>query len=101
MKVRELSLTERLALEGAVKADPDNAVQAIVIAGVCDDDGALLFTAADALLLGATSATALLAVVTAVKKINGLSQDDVEQLAKNSEASQDADSHLGSQHVLA
>ena len=53
-----------------------------------DDDGKRLFTAKDINSLGKKSASALDRVLTVGQRLNGLSSEDVEELAKNSMSDQ-------------
>lgn len=52
---------------------------------VCDENGKLLFTEKDADELGKKSAKALDRILPVAQKLNGLTDQDVEQLEKNSE----------------
>tara|TARA_R110000824_G_scaffold190864_2_gene372428 strand:+ start:223 stop:630 length:408 start_codon:yes stop_codon:yes gene_type:complete len=62
---------------------------------VVDSDGKRLFTAKDIKELGKKSASALDRVLTAGQKLSGLTSDDVEELAKNSESDLLEDSTSG------
>jgi hypothetical protein len=64
--------------------DLENARARLVALSVVDEDGALLFTDDDVIDLGKKSALALDRVYAAAKRISGLSEEDVEELRKNS-----------------
>ena len=55
----------------------------LVIDTACDEGGAALFTDADADALNAKSSAALDKIVKAAQRLNGLTDEDVEDLAKN------------------
>ena len=50
---------------------------------ICDEEGTRLFAAKDMEALGKKSASALDRIFTIAQRLNGLSGDDVEELAKN------------------
>ena len=52
---------------------------------ICDEAGKRMFSDAEAEALGAKSAKALDRIFEAAQRLNGLSNEDVEDLAKNSE----------------
>lgn len=55
----------------------------LVAATIVDEKGKLLFSEKDVVALGKKSAAALSVVFDAAQKINKISDDDVEELAKN------------------
>lgn len=57
-----------------------------------DDQGQLLFTRADVMKLGQKSAAALERVFEAAAKLNGMTDEDMEELAGNSESGQNESS---------
>jgi len=64
--------------------DLENARARLVALSVVDEDGKLLFDDADVFALGEKSAAALDRVYSTAKRISGLSDEDVEELRKNS-----------------
>ncbi len=91
--VRTLSAAERDALEAAsVQArGKDRSVNLanlrarLAVLCLVDEQGQRLFTDTDAVALGQKSAKALARVYDVAARLNGLSAEDVEELAKNSE----------------
>ena len=59
---------------------------------IVDETGATIFTDADIRALGDKSAAALDRVFEACSRLNGIGEDDIEELAKNSDAGQSDDS---------
>lgn len=51
---------------------------------VCDEQGQLLFSEEDVPLLGAKSCKALDRILPVAKRLNGLSEEDIQELEKNS-----------------
>jgi hypothetical protein len=90
--VRTLSAAERDAFEAAsVQArGKDRSVNLanlrarLAVLCLVDEQGQRLFTDTDAVALGQKSAKALAKVYDVAARLNGLSADDVEELAKNS-----------------
>lgn len=83
--LRELTAGERDAFEAAHVKNKERDFRArIVAATVCDADGARIFSAGDVPALSNLPATTLDPVFKAAVKINGLSDDDVKELEKNS-----------------
>ena len=68
---------------GKPKANLTNIRAAIVAASLRDEQGKLLFTTSDVMALGIKSAKALDRVASVAMKLNGMTQEDVEQLEKN------------------
>lgn len=92
VKVVGMSGAERDAFEdgrqkkdssGKPKANLTNIRAALVAASLRDEAGKLLFTQADVMALGIKSAKALDRVASVAMRLNGMTQEDVEQLEKN------------------
>lgn len=89
--IRSLSGAERDALEWSVKKAAEsgalgqNARARFAAAFVCDESGKAIFSEGDIEVLGKKSASALERIWKAGNKLNKLSDDEVEGLAKNSE----------------
>lgn len=91
--VRSLSGTERDSFEAAIlqRNGSDTSVNyrnmraRLAVLALCDRDGNRLFTDGDMAAVGSKSAAALQRVFDAASRLNGLSKDDVDELAKNSE----------------
>jgi hypothetical protein len=94
MRVRTLSGKERDQFEASLvvgagkKRRPDMVNIRAKLVALCaiDEGGNRLFNESEIALLGAKSAAALDRVFTACQRLNGLSDEDVEQLEKNSGA---------------
>ena len=92
VRVRTLTAKERDAFEAGLstgegkkrKADLVNIRAKLV--GLCcvDESGARVFTDSEMLMLGTKSAAAVDRVFTVCQRLNGLSNEDVEDLEKNS-----------------
>jgi len=87
--VKQMSGTERDAFEqelvsGTEKVNLVNIRARLCARCISDKDGKRLFTDAEAIQLGAKSAKALDRVFALAQKLNGISDGDVEELAKNS-----------------
>jgi len=61
---------------------------------ICDEDGKRLFTDADVVELGRKSSLVLSRIFDVGQSLNGFTNADVEELAKNSESGQSDDSGL-------
>ncbi len=93
VRVRTLSGSERDAFEESIvetrkgerKVKMQNARAKLVALACIDKDGQLLFSANDVRELGQKSSKALDRVFIAASKLSGISDDDVEELVKNSE----------------
>jgi hypothetical protein len=59
---------------------------------ICDELGARLFADTDVTALGRKSGTALDRVYEAARKLNGMTEEEIEELAKNSESGPTEDS---------
>ena len=86
--VRTLRGNERDSFEQSLvgkkqKMSLENVRARFAVLTVCDDSGTRLFTDADAKALGDKSAAALDRVFAVAQRLNGFSQDAVEDLAKN------------------
>jgi hypothetical protein len=64
----------------------------LVALSVVDETGKRLFAHADVEWLGAKSAAALTRVAEVASRLSGLSEDDIEEMTKNSESDQSDDS---------
>ena len=90
VRIRGLTGTQRDAFEASVvkmngtnkQYNLTNLRARFVALCVVDADGKRLFTDADVKQLGEKSATALERVWTAARKLSGMSEDDVEELAE-------------------
>jgi hypothetical protein len=86
--VRMMTGAERSAFEDKVATTSGdinyvNFLEKLVVATVVDGNGNLMFTDADIPALANKSASAILTIAKVAKRINGLSAQDVEVLAKN------------------
>lgn len=94
LRIKALSGTERDRLEAQItdaksgKVTLDNTVAKIVAASVVDDDGQRMFAPNEVKALGEKSARALYRVAEAAKNLSAMSDQDVEELAGNSEPGQ-------------
>lgn len=88
LHIRSMTGLDRAAWETASDKAQNTArkLALLVQACVCDAVGNLLFSAADVPALEARNAKALLRVARAAGRLNGLTADDVEAIAKNCEA---------------
>lgn len=101
-KVRVKSLTgrERDALESSMivgkgknaNVNLNNLRAKLVARSVVDEDGKRLFNDDDIAALGAKSAAALTRVYEAAQRLSGITEEDVDELTKNSETAPSADS---------
>jgi len=100
VRVRGLSGHERDAFEAGIvqpsgrtiRYTLENLRARLVALSVVDESGARLFSAADVVALGRKSAAALERVYNVAQRLAGLSNQDVEELAKNSESGPSDDS---------
>lgn len=91
IRVRSLSGAERDAFEASiterhgkrVDVNLDNFRARLVALCAVDDAGAALFYPSDVVLLGEKSAAALQRVFNVCQRLNGLTNEDVEELVKN------------------
>lgn len=96
--VKGLSGTERDAFErtiirnidgkGPAKSDLRNFRAKLAAWSIVDEDDKRIFTKADVNALGNKSAAALQRVFNVAQRLSGLSEEDVEELTKNSENGQ-------------
>lgn len=77
----EMAITEATASDR--KLNIKNIRARLVALTVVDDSGAPLFTEGDVAALAKKSAAALSRIYAAAQKLNALTNDDVEELAKN------------------
>ena len=98
--VRTMTAAERDSFEARVIGTEGVRNLANIRATLCaqcivDDQGKRLFTDGDIDLLGQKSAAAVDRVFAACQRLNGLTQDDVEELAKNLPGDPEDDSSSG------
>ena len=96
--VRMLTGTDRDRFEASIQGEGGKVDLKNVRARFCsltmvDEGGHRLFADNEVLALGKKSAKALDRVFSAAQKLNGLTDDDVEELAGNSEGDPDGDSN--------
>ena len=91
--VRGMSGTERDEMEGMVLAGRNGSVPnvrgikaALVVRTARDADGALIFRPIDAVKLNQKSSRAIDELFGVAQRLSGITDDDVEELEKNSEA---------------
>lgn len=77
---------------GDIEADLENARANLVSRVACDDKGGAIFTLEQMGELGRKSARALGRCFDVASRLNGLSNDDMDELVKNSVGDQSADS---------
>ena len=92
--IRTLTGTQRDAFEASLmgkgkKADMVNIRARLVARSVVDEQGARVFCDGEIEALGMKSAKALDRIFDAAQKLNGIREEDIEELEKNSEAAQD------------
>lgn len=88
LTIRAMNVGERIDFEAAAKGKASTEVGLLaIVASVVDGDGALVFTADDVPRLKTMPPDYALALMRATLKINALTDADVGDLAKNSEAS--------------
>jgi hypothetical protein len=89
--VREMSGAERDAYEAALYRDKEesltNARAKLAVRCVCDENGSLIFNESDIAALGEQSARALERVGRAAQRLNGLSDQVLEEAVGNSKPS--------------
>lgn len=89
----EASIVEQRGRD--VRMNMRNIRAKLVALTVVDEDGQRIFTDDDVAALGGKSAAALDRLFAVAQRLSGLSKEDVEELAKNSESVQSADSISG------
>lgn len=72
----------------------------LIALSAVDENGNLLFSADDVMILGEKNATPLDRLFTVAKELSGISRDDVEEMVKNSETGQGAGSISASPSTL-
>lgn len=83
--IRTFSAGKRDAMEAAHIANPYKNFRArFVCASLCDEHGKLIFSDADIEKVSEKSASVIDPIFTAVSKLNKVTQEDVEDLEKNS-----------------
>ena len=86
--VRTLSGTERDAFESSLLAGKnktlDNFRAKLLVRCLCDEGGERIFGDEDMAALGNTRADVLDQLFTAARRLNGIGNDDVKELTKNS-----------------
>lgn len=100
VKVRSLNASERDHFEAStvqrngkrVTTNLENIRARLCLLCMVDEDGNRLFDEGDTFPLGGKSASALDRIFTVAQKLNGLRDEDVDELAKNSSAGQSEDS---------
>jgi hypothetical protein len=98
-----LTGAERDALEAAIvevkgrkkKLHLENTMARLVAMSVVDENGKRLFSTGDIQALGKKSSAALQRVCEVAQRLSGLTQDDLEEMSKNSESGQPEDSPSG------
>lgn len=101
--VKGLSGAERDSLEAAIvevrgrkqRLHLENTMARLVAMSVVDENGKRLFTNGDIEALGKKSSAALQRVCQVAQRLSGLTQDDLEDMSKNSESGQPEDSLSG------
>lgn len=104
VRVRGLSGTERDAFEATIldnkcnvtKKNIENLRAKLVSLSVVDEAGNRLFSDNDIVALGAKSARPVQRVFNIAQKLSGISEEDIEELTKNSESDQNVSSISGS-----
>lgn len=94
--VRGLSGAERDSLEAAIvevrgrkqKLHLENTMARLVSMSVVDENGERLFSTGDIQALGKKSSSALQRVCEVAQRLSGLTQEDLEDMSKNSESGQ-------------
>jgi hypothetical protein len=100
VKVRSLNASERDHFEAStvqrngkrVTTNLENIRARLCLLCMVDEEGNRLFDEGDTFPLGGKSASALDRVFTVAQRLNGLRDEDVDELAKNSNAGQSEDS---------
>lgn len=102
VRVKSLTGKERDALESSMivgkgknaNVNLNNLRAKLVARSVVDEDGKRIFTDDDIAALGAKSAAALTRVYEVAQRLSGITQEDVDELTKNSETAPSEDSGL-------
>ncbi len=100
VRVKSLTGSERDEFEGSLfktsgkiqKVDISDIRAKLVAKSICDEAGARVFTDQDIALLGRKSAAALDRVYSVAQRLSRVSNEDVDELAGNSEAALSVDS---------
>ena len=86
--VRSLTAAERGNFETVISNSPRDMRERLCFMTICNEAGDLIFQPIDLKILGEKSAAAIVRVFDAAFKLSGFGAADVEELEKNSEASQ-------------
>jgi len=103
VRVKTLTGIERDAFESSIydkkqkEANLQNVRAKLCVVSIVDEKGERLFSATDVLDLGKKSASALDKIFSVAQKLNGLTQKDIDELAKNSKTGQSESSTSNSQ----
>jgi hypothetical protein len=89
---RDAFEAEQLAIKSAGGNSLENFRARLAVRCLCDGQGNRILEDADASALGAQSAAVLDRIFTVAKRLNGLGEDDVQELAKNSSRGLSGDS---------
>ena len=87
--------------EGKLKKDKRGIRSKLVALCACNEEGVRLFTDVQAKALGSRNAAALDLMYTAARRLNGISEEDIQELAGNSSGGRSAASGSRSQHAKA
>lgn len=96
ISAKERDQWEQSLMKGRGKSrqmDMNNIRARLAALCMCDADGNRLFADDDVFALGAKSAAAMERVFIAAARLNGITDKDVEELAKNSVETEDGDSN--------
>lgn len=102
VRVKSLTGKERDALEASMivgkgknaNVNLNNLRAKLVARSIVDENGARIFSDDDITALGAKSAAALTRVYEVAQRLSGITQEDVDELTKNSETAPSDDSGL-------
>jgi len=82
--IKKMTAKDQIQFEDMSQGkDRKNIFSRLIVMCVCDENGNKLFTEADMDALNNKSASAVIELFTAISEINSVSQEDVEDLAKN------------------
>ena len=81
----EKTIISNMDGKGPPKSDLRNFRAKLAAWSIVDEDGKRVFSQADVVALGAKSAAALQRVFNVAQRLSGLSEEDIEELTKNSE----------------
>lgn len=89
----EESIADKSGEEGAPKVNLNNFRAKLVVLTVVDENGKRVFSDTDADALGKKSARAINRVFEKARKLSGIGKDDVEEMTKNLQTTQDESSN--------